>query len=118
MMKAVRQGGTDYGKETFCRRLRIFNTYDFIINDDDEVMLLIYVQNNTPSDPHLDIDIENKQAILYRSENNGLTIEDIPDDILDLLYDLDKMLVCELSAEENEDDTEIANVYEATINII
>ena len=95
-----------------------FNTYDFIVNEDDEVMLLIYAKDGTPKKPHIDINVQNKQAILYRSENNGLSIEDISDDILFLLRDIDKILVCELSAEENEDDIQITNVYEATIDII
>lgn len=94
-----------------------FNTYDFIINEDDEIMLLTYAQDSTIEAPHLDIDTQNNQAILYRSENDGITMDDLSDDILDLLYDTDKILVCELSKEEKEDDTQIVNAYEAILNI-
>ena len=76
-----------------------FNKYDFIVNEDDEVMLLIYAQNDTPVNPHLNIDVQNNQAILYRSENSGVTLDDISEDILDLLLGFDKILICELSAE-------------------
>lgn len=95
-----------------------FNTYDFIVNDDDEVMLLIYAQTGTPSNPHLEIDIQNKRAVLYRTADYALSIDDIPDEISELFYDLDKILVCELSAEQNDDDTQITDAYEATITVI
>ena len=94
-----------------------FNTYDFIINDDDEVMLLIYAQSGVPTNPSLEVDAENNRAILHRATNNGIRIDDLPENITEILYDTDKILVCELSAEENEDDTKIKNAYEADINI-
>lgn len=91
--------------------------YDFIINDDDEVMLLLYARDSKPQDPLFDIDATNKKAVLYRSQDNGVNIDDLPDEILDILYGMDKLLICELSNEENDDDTQIVNAYEAEIII-
>ena len=95
-----------------------FNTYEFIINDDDEIMLLLYSQEGSPDKPVLDVMLEENKAVLYRSKDKGIIIEDISDDVLDMLSDIDKILVCELSAEDNEDDTLLTNAYEATINLL
>ena len=93
------------------------NFYDFIINEDDEIMLLLYAKDTKPEQPHIDIDAQNKQAFLYRSKNDGVLIEDISDEILDILYEADKLLICELSNEDNEEDIKIINAYEAEISI-
>ena len=95
-----------------------FNTYEFIINDDDEIMLLLYSQEGSPNKPVLDVMLEENKAVLYRSKDKGIIIEDISDDVLDMLSDIDKILVCELSTEDNEDDTLLTNAYEATINLL
>ena len=93
------------------------NFYDFIINEDDEIMLLLYAKDTKPENPHIDIDIKNNQAFLYRSKNEGILIEDISDEILDILHDSDKLLICELSDEDNEEDIKIINAYEAEISV-
>ena len=95
-----------------------FNTYEFIINDDDEIMLLLYSQEGSPDKPVLDVMLEENKAVLYRSKDKGIIIEDISDDVLDMLSDIDKILVGELSAEDNEDDALLTNAYEATINLL
>lgn len=93
-----------------------FETYDFLINDEDEAMLLLYVRDGEPVDPSIDIDLDNKTAILYRNDTDQITLKDIPDEILDSMADADKLLVCELSIEEDEKDTQIVYAYEAEIN--
>ena len=35
-----------------------FETFDFLINDEDEVMLLLYQRDGEPSDPHIELDSE------------------------------------------------------------
>ena len=81
-----------------------FNTYDFIVNEDDDIMLLIYARNSKPQKPFLEIDFANQQAFLYRTETDGITLNDIPEDIMDIFYEIDKILVCELSSETNDED--------------
>ena len=92
------------------------DTYDFIINEDDEIMLLLYAGDATPQNPHLDLNIDDNQAILYRSEDNGIIFNDITDEIMDILEESDTLLICELSKEEHDEDTKIINAYEAIIN--
>lgn len=93
-----------------------FETYDFLINDEDEVMLLLYVRDGAPENSSIDVNIEEKSAILYRNDNDDIIIKDIPDEIMDSLSEADKLLVCELSIEADEKDTQIIYAYEAEIN--
>lgn len=89
--------------------------FDFVVNDEDEVMLLLYVREAEPKNATIHLDCKNKSAILNRNETSVLNLEDIPADILDSLQDSDKLLVCELSIEEDETKTQIIYAYEAEI---
>ena len=92
-----------------------FDTYDFLINDEDEVMLLLYVRENEPKNSHIEINLETKSAVLTRNETDSIALADIPDDVLDALQDADKLLVCELNLAEDEKDSQIVFAYEAEI---
>lgn len=92
-----------------------FETFDFIINEEDEVMLLLYEQNSEPQNPRIEIDLNEKSAVLIRNENDEIFLDGISDEVIDSLQDEDKLMVCELSKEENEDDTKIVYAYEADI---
>ena len=96
-----------------------FDTFDFMINDEDEVMLLLYEREGEPSStPRIEFDIEAKTALLYRNDNDVLELENIDDNVLDSLQDEDKLMVCELSREQDEDgDNAIRYVYEADIDL-
>ena len=91
-------------------------TFDFLINDEDEVMLLLYEQEGEPKDSRIELNPEEKSAILYRNPDTSIMLDDIPDDVFDSLAEADKLMVCELSAAANEDDTEIVYAYEADID--
>ena len=94
-----------------------YNTYDFLINEDDEVMLLVYARDGNVEAPQITIDLTTFCATLQRNHIDGIEITDIPEDVIDIIQDQDTLLVCELSTEENEEDTKITNAYEATIFI-
>lgn len=91
--------------------------FDFVINDEDEVMLLLYVQNDEPLEAFINIDAQNKKAVLHRNPAQELELVDIPEDVLDSLQDADKLMICELSIEEDESKTQIVYAYEADINL-
>lgn len=91
------------------------NTYDFLINDEDEVMLLLYVHEGEPHDSSIELDINNKSAILHRTPTDEVYLDGIPDDVLDSIQESDKLLVCELSVEKEDKDTKIVYAYEADI---
>lgn len=90
-------------------------TFDFLINDEDEAMLLLYVRENEPKSSSIHINFENKSATLHRNDTDIVELSGIPDEVLDSLEEADKLLVCELSIEENDEDTQIVYAYEAEI---
>lgn len=92
-----------------------FETFDFLINDEDEVMLLLYQRSGEPKAPHIEIDFEEKAALLYRNDEDIIQLNDISEDVLDSLQDADKLLVCELARTTKEEDDEITLAYEAEI---
>lgn len=92
-----------------------FETFDFLINDEDEVMLLLYVHEGEPKDAHIELNAEERTAILYRTPEEAIELSDIPAEIFDSLDDADTLMVCELSKTANEDDAEIVHAYEAEI---
>ena len=96
-----------------------FDTFDFLNNDEDEDMLLLYERDTEPvSVPHIEFDIENKSALLYRNEEDILELGDIEENVLDSLQDADKLLICELSRETDKDgDNTIVRAYEADIDL-
>lgn len=93
------------------------DTFDFIINDEEEVMLLIYERNGQPKEPFVDINPTDNTAVLHRNDEDEIFLKEVPDEVIDSLHDADTLLVCELSREENEEDTEIVNAYEADVNL-
>lgn len=94
----------------------IFDTFDFLINDEDEVMLLLYEREGQPKETRIELNSEDLSALLIRNETDSLLLKDISADVFDSLQDADKLLVCELSRSENEKETEIVHAYEAEIS--
>ena len=93
------------------------DSFDFIVNDEDEVMLLLYERDTDPvTTPRIEFNIEEKTALLYRNDEDILELVDIEDNIIDSLQDADKLLVCELSQETDEDgDNIIKRAYEVDV---
>lgn len=92
------------------------NTFDFVTNEEDEVMLLLHAQESEPKDARIEIDINEKSAVLIRNEKDEILLEGIPEDVLDSLQDADTLMVCELKVGETDDDTQIIYAYEAEID--
>lgn len=91
------------------------STYDFVINDEDEVMLLLYASETKPENAKIMLDVESLSAELQRNDDEVILLESIPVEIFDSLEDADKLLVCELSEAENDEDSQIVYAYEADI---
>lgn len=92
-----------------------FNSYDFMINSDNEVMLLLYAQQLPPQDPLLEIDEETFSATLYRDNQTTLPLCDVPEEVITALQEMDNILICELNKTKNAEDTKIVHTYEAKI---
>lgn len=91
------------------------NTYDFLISDENEVMLLLYARDIAPEEPVVRLNPEQKIIELYRRRNDAFTLENIEDKIFEILKNETKLLVCEIYPTPNLDETEIVYTYEATI---
>ncbi len=89
--------------------------YDFLINDEDEAMLLLYARAGEPLMPTINLDLDEKTAVLKRNATDMITLQGIPDEVIDSMQEADKLLVCELSVEDNDEDTKIVFAYEAEI---
>lgn len=93
------------------------NTFDFVTNDEDEVMLLLHAQESEPKEARFELDIKDKSAVLVRNDEDEILLEGIPDDVIDSLQDADTLMICELQIGETEDETQIIYAYEAEIDI-
>ena len=87
------------------------NTFDFMISEENEVMLVIFARDIAPED----LDPEHKTVELYRRKNDAFTLENVDDEVFELLKKEDNLLVCEILPTDNPDETEIIYTYEATL---
>lgn len=92
-----------------------FNTFDFMVTDENDVMLLLYARETAPENPTVKLNKDEHNIILTRSQEDVLTLEDVEDEIFDNLQDDTTLLVCEIEPSENEEDAEIVYTYEAEI---
>lgn len=92
-----------------------YKTYDFLINDEDEALLLLYARESEPEKPNIEINIDNNSAVLFRNSEDSVFLSGISDEIIDSLQEADKLLICEISPSEKEKDTQIVRAYEADI---
>lgn len=91
------------------------NTFDFMISEENEVMLVIFARDIAPEDPIARLDPEHKTVELYRRKNDAFTLENVDDEVFELLKKEDNLLVCEILPTDNPDETEIIYTYEATL---
>ncbi|MDR1694794.1 MAG: hypothetical protein LBR70_06370 [Lactobacillaceae bacterium] len=92
-----------------------YDIFDFIINDEDELMLLIYQQETEPNNPYIELDRESSSGVLHRNENDFIILNGLSNEVFDSIFEADNLLVCELSREEREEDTKIVYAYEAEV---
>lgn len=93
-----------------------FNTFDFMVTDENEVMLLLYARDTIPEAPTVKLKQDEHNIILTRNKDDVLTLENVEDSIFDNLQDDSSLLVCEIEPSDNEEESEIVYTYEATIS--
>lgn len=91
------------------------STYDFVVNDEDEVLLLLYASETQPDNAKIILHPEDDSAELFRNAEEVVLLESIPAEIFDSLEDADKLMVCELSNTEDENESQIVFAYEAEV---
>lgn len=88
------------------------NEYDFLFNDDGQLMLVFDGFDEKPENPFLTLG--KSQATLIRSKKMPtLHIKDVPDNILATLENVPQILICEM-----DEDGEPAQVYDAPVKKI
>ena len=92
------------------------DTFDFLISDEDEMMLLLHAHQTPPENPTAKLYPQNHIIEIYRRPDDALTLEEVDDRVFQKLQGMKVLLVCETSAIENEDETEIIYAYEAKIS--
>lgn len=92
-----------------------FNTFDFMVTDENEVLLLLYARESEPQEPTVELNYDEHTIVLKRNEDDFLTLENIEDEIFDDLQEEDTLLVCEIAPTEDDEEEEIVYTYEADI---
>ncbi len=92
-----------------------FNTFDFMVTDENDVMLLLYARDTAPENPTVQLNYDEHNIVLSRNAEDVLTLENVEDEIFDNLQDDNTLLVCEIEPTDSEEDAEIVYTYEANI---
>lgn len=92
-----------------------FNTFDFMITEENDVMLLLYARNTAPENPAVQLNYDEHNIVLTRNKDDVLTLENVEDTIFDNIQDDNTLLVCEIEPSDNEEEAEIVYTYEADI---
>jgi len=92
-----------------------YNIFDFMVTEENDVMLLLYARDTAPDNPSVRLDAENHTVELRRNDEDTLTLKEVEDEIFENLIDEETLLVCEIAPTDNEEENEIIYTYEAEI---
>ena len=94
------------------------NTFDFMITDEGDVMLVMYARDIEPHEnPAVILYPDDHVIEFYRSDTEAMTLEEVDDDVFKNLENEPTLLVCEINPDdsENPEEAEIVYAYEAEI---
>ena len=89
--------------------------YNFLISDENEVLLVLYARDIAPEQPAARLNPEQQIIELYRRKDDAFTLENVENEVFESLKDADNLLVCEILPTANSDETEIVYTYEAPL---
>ena len=92
-----------------------FDGFEFIITEEDDVMLIIYARSSDPENPQVELNKEQKRIILRRNSTDSVTLENVEDKILNNLSEEKALLITEVVPTENPLEHEVKQVYNAVI---
>lgn len=92
-----------------------FDGFEFIITEEDDVMLIIYARSSDPENPQVELKKEQKRIILRRNSTDIVTLENVEDKILNNLSEEKALLIAEVVPTENPLEHEVKQVYNAVI---
>ena len=92
-----------------------FDGFEFIITEEDDVMLIIYARSSNPENPQVELNKEQKRIILRRNSTDIVTLENVEDKILNNLSEEKALLIAEVVPTDNPLEHEVKQVYNAVI---
>ncbi len=91
------------------------NVYELMENDDGEIMLLLYAEDNAPQNSTFRINTQKKSLELFRSAKDIVIIDGLTSESMAKLKAIDKLYVCEMKYNENPNsENEIVYAYTTT----
>ena len=92
-----------------------FDGFEFIITEEDDVMLIIYARSTNPENPEVELNKEQNSIVLRRNSSDVVTLEGVEDKILNNLSEEKALLIAEVVPTENPLEHEVKQVYNAVI---
>ena len=92
-----------------------FDGFEFIVTEEDDVMLVIYARSGNPENPTIELDKSAHRVILERNPADVVTLEQVDDKILEILAEENVLLITEVVPTENPLEHEVKQVYNAII---
>lgn len=91
------------------------DVFDFLISDENEVLLIMPAREAEPDDPAVVLLPEEHCVELFRNGEEEFTLENVSDDVFAALNDRISVMVCETAPTDNPDETQIVYTYYAEI---
>lgn len=89
--------------------------YEFVVTDQDQVLLVIHAYQNDPVDPYI-VPVEKSQKMAFqRDATHVLQINDINPRIFELIESEKELLVCEIIPTDNPEENKVVYTYFAEI---
>lgn len=92
-----------------------FDGFEFIITEEEDVMLIIYARSGNPENPEVELDSATGHIILYRNPDDVVTLENVRPEVFENLSEEHALLIVEVAPTENPLENEIKQAYEARI---
>jgi hypothetical protein len=92
-----------------------FDGFEFIITEEDDIMLIIYARSTNPENPEVELNKEQKRVILRRNSTDVVTLEGVEDKIMENLSQEKALLIAEVVPTDNPLEHEVKQVYNAVI---
>ncbi len=92
-----------------------FDGFEFIITEEDDVMLVIYARKGNQENPLVELNPKKNSVVLYRNKEDVITLENVSKEVFEILREEQVLLITEVVPTENELENEIKQVYEAKI---
>lgn len=91
------------------------NIFDFLITDENEIVLIMHSQKTAPDEPAVVLVPEEHVIELFRNGDEQMTLTSVGDNVFNILQNRKELMVCEIEPTENPEETEIVYSYNAEI---